>query len=44
MGLIKTLFMAGDYWPDILRDCAILALYAVVLIALTRRSLEKKLD
>ncbi|SCM72073.1 putative membrane protein [uncultured Pleomorphomonas sp.] len=44
MGLIKTLFMAGDYWPDILRDCAILALYAVVLIAATRRSLKKKLD
>lgn len=44
MGLIKTLFMAGDYWPDILRDCAILALYAVVLIAATRRSLAKKLD
>ena len=44
MGLIKTLFMAGDYWPDILRDCAILSLYAVVLIALSRRALKKKLD
>jgi len=44
MGLIKTLFLAGNYWPDILRDCAILALYAVVLIGLTRRSLRKKLD
>jgi ABC-2 type transport system permease protein len=43
MGLIKTLFMAGDYWPDILRDCAILALYATVLIVLTRRSLAKRL-
>ncbi|MFV0296788.1 MAG: ABC transporter permease [Hyphomicrobiaceae bacterium] len=44
MGLIKTLFMAGDYWPGILRDCAILALYAVILVALTRRSLAKNLD
>lgn len=44
MGLIKTLFMAGDYWPDILRSCGILALYAVVLILLTRRSLAKRLD
>lgn len=44
MGLIKTLFMAGNYWPDIVRDCAILALYAIVLIALCRRSLKKKLD
>lgn len=44
MGLIKTLFMAGDYWPDILQSCAILTLYAIILIALTRRSLAKKLD
>lgn len=44
MGLIKTLFMAGDYWPDILKDCAILTLYAIVLIMLTRRSLAKNLD
>lgn len=44
MGLIKTLFMAGDYWPDILQNCSILAFYAIVLIALTRRSLAKRLD
>lgn len=43
MGLIKTLFMAGDYWPDILRSCGILALYAIVLVVLTRRSLAKRL-
>lgn len=44
MGLIKTLFMAGDNWPEVLRACSILGVYAVVLIALTRRSLRKKLD
>lgn len=44
MGLIKTLFMAGDYWPDILRDCTILAIYAALLIELTRRALAKRLD
>lgn len=44
MGLIKTLFMAGDYWPDILRDGAILSLYAILLVALTCRSLRKTLD
>ncbi len=44
MGLIKTLFMAGDYWPDIVRDCTILAVYAVVLIALTHRTLKKTLE
>jgi ABC-2 type transport system permease protein len=44
MGLIKTLFMAGDNWPDVLRACSILGLYAAVLIALTRRTLRKTLD
>ena len=44
MSLIKTLFMAGDYWPDILKSCAILALYALVLIAATCRKLRKTLD
>lgn len=44
MGLIKTLFMAGDNWPDILRDCGVLAFYAAVLLALTCRTLRKRLD
>ncbi|HOY23558.1 MAG TPA: ABC transporter permease [Cellvibrio sp.] len=44
MGLIKTLFLAGDNWPMILRDCGILILYAIVLIAAAHRTLRKKLD
>jgi ABC-2 type transport system permease protein len=32
LDLIKTLLLAGDVWPLILRECAILALYAAVLI------------
>ncbi|MBE3638812.1 ABC transporter permease [Mangrovicoccus algicola] len=44
MGLIKTLFMAGDYWPQILRANATLALYATVLVLIARRTLAKKLD
>jgi len=44
MGLIKTLFMAGDNWPEIWRACAILTLYAVVLLALTGRLMRKRLD
>ena len=44
MGLIKTLFMAGDYWPQILRANAILALYAALLIYLSWRMLAKRLD
>lgn len=43
IALIKTLFMAGDIWPDILRSCAILALYTLVLVAATCRTLRKKL-
>jgi ABC-2 type transport system permease protein len=44
MGLIKTLFLAGDNWPMILRDCSILLLYVVVLTEATRRTLRKHLD
>ncbi len=44
MGLIKTLFMAGDYWPEILRANAALAAYALVLILIARRTLAKRLD
>ncbi|BAP44829.1 ABC transporter [Pseudomonas sp. StFLB209] len=43
MGLIKTLFMAGDNWPMIFRDCGILAVYALVLMLATRRTLRKSL-
>ncbi|MGC4029008.1 MAG: ABC transporter permease [Steroidobacteraceae bacterium] len=44
MGLIKTLFLAGNHWPTILRDTAILGLYAVVLTWATRRTLRKTLE
>ncbi|MTH78494.1 ABC transporter permease [Paracoccus aestuariivivens] len=44
MGLIKTLFMAGDYWPQILRANLTLAAYAVVLVVIATRTLAKKLD
>lgn len=44
VGLIKTLFLAGDNWPIILRDCAILTLYALVLTGAVRRTLRKTLD
>jgi len=43
MELIKTLFMAGNHWPMILRDCGILALYALVLTLATRHTLRKRL-
>ena len=43
MQLIKTLFMAGDNWSMILRECGILALYALVLTFATRHTLRKSL-
>ena len=43
MGLIKTLFLAGDNWPMIVRDCSILALYALALVAGARWTLRKRL-
>ncbi|ULU26071.1 ABC transporter permease [Dyella terrae] len=44
MNLIKTLFLAGNNAALVLRECAILALYAVVLIFAARRTLRKTLD
>jgi ABC-2 type transport system permease protein len=43
MGLIKTLFLAGDNWPMVVREGSILALYGIVLIAASRRTLRKRL-
>ncbi|KIO48256.1 membrane protein [Nitrosospira sp. NpAV] len=44
MELIRTLFLAGNVWPLILKDCAILAGYAVLLLGLARFVTRKKLD
>jgi ABC-2 type transport system permease protein len=44
MGLVKTLFLAGDNWPMILRDCGILVLYATLLVFATRATLSKTLE
>ncbi len=44
MSVIKTLFLAGDYWPTVIRGLGILACYAAVLIWATHRTLAKRLD
>lgn len=44
MSLIKTLFLAGDHWPTIIRDSAILTLYALGLGWATHRTVRKSLD
>lgn len=43
MTLIKTLFLAGNEWSMILKECAILLFYIVLLIVATRKTLVKKL-
>lgn len=44
MDLIKTLFLAGDVWPLIWRNCAVLVAYAVGLLLLARMVTRKSLD
>ena len=44
MDLIKTLFLAGDVWPLIWRNCAILLCYAVGLLLVARAVTRKSLD
>jgi ABC-2 type transport system permease protein len=44
MELVKTLFLAGNVWPLILRDCAILAAYAALLLGVARAVTRKQLD
>jgi ABC-2 type transport system permease protein len=44
MELIRSLFLAGNIWPLILRNCAILVVYAVALLALARFVTRKRLD
>jgi ABC-2 type transport system permease protein len=41
--LLQTLFLAGNVWPLILKDCAVLALAAVALLALARAKTRKEL-
>lgn len=43
MGLIKTLFLAGDNWPLFFQKSGILILYGVLLFLATRRTLRKRL-
>ena len=44
MDLIKTLFLAGDVWPLIWRNCGILLCYAVGLLLIARAVTRKSLD
>lgn len=44
MELVRTLFLAGNVWPLIFRNCAILIVYAVVLLGVARVVTRKQLD
>jgi ABC-2 type transport system permease protein len=44
MELIRTLYLAGNVWPVIIRNYAILTGYAVLLLGLARFVTRKKLD
>lgn len=44
MELVKSLFLAGNYWPMIIKNCSILAVYAVALLGLARFVTRKRLD
>lgn len=44
MELVKTLFLAGDVWPLVVRDCAVLAGYAVLLLGAARLVTRKRLE
>jgi ABC-2 type transport system permease protein len=41
--LLQTLFLAGNVWPLILKDCAVLAFMAVLLLTLARAQTQKRL-
>jgi len=42
--LLKSLFLAGNIWPLIIRNCAILAAYALAFLVLARAVTRKRLD
>jgi ABC-2 type transport system permease protein len=44
MELLRTLFLAGNFWPLIVKDCLILAAYALVLLVAARLVTHKRLD
>ena len=43
MELLKSLFLAGNLWPMIFKNCAILLLYAVALMAAARAVTHKRI-
>ena len=42
--LLRTVFLAGNFWPIIIKDLGLLTVYAVVLLSLARFLTKKTLD
>jgi ABC-2 type transport system permease protein len=40
---LQTIFLAGNVWPLILKDCAVLAVAATVLLSIARANTQKRL-
>jgi ABC-2 type transport system permease protein len=43
LDLVKTLMLAGNVWPIVAKDCAILAVYALVLLGAALRVTRKRI-
>jgi ABC-2 type transport system permease protein len=43
LDLIKTLMLAGNVWPIVIKDCAILAAYALILLTAARLVTRKRI-
>jgi ABC-2 type transport system permease protein len=43
LDLIKTLMLAGNVWPIVIKDCAILAVYALILLTAARLVTRKRI-
>lgn len=44
MELLKSLFLAGNNWPMIVKNCSVLAVYAVIFMVLSFKVTQKRLE
>ena len=44
VAILQTVFMAGDIWPVLIANCAVLLLMMLIFLGLARRNARKRLD
>lgn len=44
MELLKSLFLSGNNWPMIIKNCSVLILYALLFLALSFKVTKKRLE